>query len=650
MQRYFVHNALRNLPRLPRRKIHLDFHNSHHISEVGSRFDAEAFAQTLVDAGVEAVVLFAKDMHGWAYHPSEVVPVHPGLSFDLLGEQVRACRAKGLHTYAYICSLWDEWVAEEHPEWLGVKRDRTTYLPKFDEPPYWPVLCANHPELVEQLVWHTREVLAAYPVDGIWYDMPIPRDGSCYCVRCLAGMRALGLDPLDNPIQRRYQQDLHVRFLRTLAEACETERPGVQVDFNNQVAFGFGERAPYMGSVDIEALPTAQWGYDYFPLAVRYLRGFGRPCYGMTGRFHRSWGDFGGLKEAHQMEFECLAIAAQGACLDIGDQMPPEGELDAAVYANIGQAFRRIEALEPFYAGAAPVTECCIVAEGYPLDDPVNASLSGLVKLLDEIGIQCDVREPDGAWDEYPCIWVATGFSREEDLFRLEAYRAAGGRVVWGNLAAWPEVVSGATAYPFNPCYAVPSDGFAYAVYAPCIGFQMEGETIAALGLPPFQRSAAAYTSHAQAPMSGDPVGSLVAVGSFGGAVGFDVGKAYLESGYWIYRELVSQLLDRLLPQRLVRCEAGTSVRVSLTRQEDRFVLHVLHWNVIRPAAGHPPYLGAPLSLADVGVLVDVGEPLSLGAISGGSAEVEFVEGTQYRVRLTEFRGYAAVGLTTDRL
>ena len=30
-----------------------------------------------------------------------------------------------------------------------------------------------------------------------------------------------------------------------------------------------------MNNIDLEALPTGQWGYYYFPMAVRYTRTFG---------------------------------------------------------------------------------------------------------------------------------------------------------------------------------------------------------------------------------------------------------------------------------------------------------------------------------------------------------------------------------------
>jgi hypothetical protein len=78
------------LPPRPWRKIHLDYHNSQHIPSVGEKFDPKEFGDRLVAGQVNGVVVFAKDMHGYFYYPSQYGPVHPGLKRDLLGEQVQA--------------------------------------------------------------------------------------------------------------------------------------------------------------------------------------------------------------------------------------------------------------------------------------------------------------------------------------------------------------------------------------------------------------------------------------------------------------------------------------------------------------------------------------------------------------------------------
>ena len=159
----------------PGRKIHLDFHNTPAVGRVGHEFDPAEFTAALHGAHVEAIVVFAKDMHGYFYYPqARPEAVHPGLDRDLLGEQVTACRDAGIRVYAYYCCTWDNLLAETHPEWLVVKRDRTTYLPRFDETPGWTALCLRHPDFVQLMLDDTAELVRRYPVDGVWFDMPLP--------------------------------------------------------------------------------------------------------------------------------------------------------------------------------------------------------------------------------------------------------------------------------------------------------------------------------------------------------------------------------------------------------------------------------------------------------------------------------------------
>ncbi|MDD5707466.1 MAG: hypothetical protein PHR35_16200, partial [Kiritimatiellae bacterium] len=52
------------------RQIHLDFHTSEHIPDVGAEFDADTFGNTLDEARVNWVTLFATCHHGWSYYPT----------------------------------------------------------------------------------------------------------------------------------------------------------------------------------------------------------------------------------------------------------------------------------------------------------------------------------------------------------------------------------------------------------------------------------------------------------------------------------------------------------------------------------------------------------------------------------------------------
>lgn len=584
--------------RMPWRKIHLDFHNSKHVERIADQFDALEFVEILRSARVDAVVVFAKDMHGYCYYPSEVGPVHPGLSRDLLGEQVRACRDAGIEVYAYYCTLWDHHLAEEHPNWLSRRRDGRTHLPEPGQAPDWTALCASHHDLVDLIQKHVTEVLGNYDVDGMWFDMPVPRDGECFCPNCITGMS----DPFDVDEQRQRQHDLHVSFLNSLYETCQDVKPGCQVDFNNQPAFGLERRFPWMSSIDIEALPTAQWGYDFFPTVSRYVRTFPRTYYGMTGRFHKGWGDFGGLKTAEQMSSECFGIISTGAKCDIGDQMHPSGRLDSAVYRNIGQAYREIEKLEHYLEGGQSVAEIAIVISGKPLDSVATDSVLGLSKALCELNYQFDVLEPHQSWRDYPL-----SIHPHAEVLPHVGLAMPG--------PAFHEI--GAVLSEFDPTFAVIPEDFEYAIYGKAYSWQATGQAIAHLGEPAFQRSAAQYTSHAQGPIHSVSPNVVAEIRGTLGLLGFDLGKLYAETGFPFYRQLLGQFLAKLLPGPLVQVEGSDSIQATVVRHSERqeWLVHVFDSAVGRPSTGHPPLyeMSAPRSNVNLKFnLPNVGKALAV--------------------------------------
>jgi hypothetical protein len=641
------------LPQRPWRKVHLDYHNSAHLPRLAGAFDADAFAATLAAAHVTAVVVFAKDMHGYCYYPSALGPVHPGLSFDLLGAQVAACRARGIAVYAYQCVTWDNLCAEEHPEWLVFRRDRTTYLPRFDETPGWTALCLNQPGFVARVLGHSAEILQHYAIDGIWYDMPLPIGGECFCARCLATLRAAGHDPLDVAVQRHHKQQLLVGFLQQAQHQAQALRPGCQVDHNNQTRLGLGERAAWLDNIDIEALPTAFWGYWYFPTNVRYARTFGRTVYGMTGRFQRAWADFGGLKHPLQLRAEMAGIVAHGARCDIGDQLPPDGRLEPAVYATIGAAFAEVARLEPWLDGAVPVTEAALLVDGLPLEDLSTVpdahgagrgapSVYGLTRLLMECQIQFDIVEPAVAWERYRLIILADELVVDAALARrLHAFLAGGGAVLAAHHAlrgadgrAWHPAIDDAGDSPFTPAYmrlSEPPAGmppYDYALYEGSARWRAVGadRVLGWLGEPLFQRTAQHYTSHAQTPCDHltDYAAALVSGGLAASA--FPIGASYFRHGYWIYRTLFRQLLQAVYATPLVVTSAPLSCEVTVTWQPAagqrpaRWLVHLVHFSFNRRGPDHCEFAEDPVPLHDVRVALAVDEPIVRAGVAGAAA------------------------------
>jgi len=623
------------MPRRPWRKIHLDFHNSHHVPRIGVEFDADEWGDTLASAHVDGIVVVAKDMHGFCYYPSETGPVHPGLSFDLLGAQVRACRQRNIKVYAYYCVTWDHYLAAAHPDWRMRRKDGSDYMPKPGQTPGWTALCLANPEFRAWMDRHIREFMGRYELDGAWFDMAEPIAPECHCAVCRRRIVEEGGIPDDPETQRAFQHRIFLDWHRHARELVRTIRPDAQVDFNDIGLSRVSDRAALLDNIDIEALPTGHWGYYYAPLQIRYQRNFGIPVYGMTGRFLLAWGDFGGLKTAAQLKVELASIVANGARCDVGDQMPPNGKLDPAIYRVIGQVFEDIRAIEPWLAGAAPVTEAAMLIPDQPLDRLQDPYLYGMCRLLLESHLQFDAVEPSAEWERYRLvIWPDAVHPRPDEIERLHRYIERGGAVLAIGRSAlgsdgessWMSLYGfrWAGSSPYRPAYMVPQEDFTglpcyeYALYEGGDRWviQPPAVSVARLGEPLFQRSAEQYTSHRQTPI--DRVTEFVVAAYSGrvGLIGFPLGLSYHQTGYWAYRALFEHILRRILPDRMVETNAPPNTEITVTcqiadansanAQACRWIVHMVHWSPSRGSPAHPVYHDHVVPLHEVRLSVSL--------------------------------------------
>ena len=640
----WIDPRLAALPEWPWRKVHIEFHNSHYVPRIGERFNADEFGDQLLAAHATCASVFAKDMFGYSYYPSSCGPVHPGLSFDLLGAQVTALRKRKIKVFAYYMTTWNPNLAEQRPEWLVFKRDRTTYLPKFDETVgcsqekrtcITASLCLAHKDFVEGELAYLKELVSRYELDGVWIDGSGP-PMECYCSECLRQLREKGLDPLDRRVQYDHKVALHRSFLQRISQAVKEARPGCLVGPQNEGSFGFADRSPLMDWTDLEALftDTIWYGYYYAPTVIRYARGFGLPTYGLTTRFKGFWGDFGGLKLPAQLHTEMATVVANGSRCDIGDQMHPNARLDPAVYHVIGEVYRRIEQLEPYLEQAVPVTEAALLTSGLPLESPCTETNFGWVKLLTESRVQFDVVEPETKWERYALLILPDGLAvNEATASRLDAFITGGGAVmvahqaglVAGTEKTWLERhgLHFAGMSPFKPAYLVPQLNFTgeipsyeYALYEGASQWRAESPAtvLALLGEPLFQRSPQHYTSHEQTPFDHTTSYAALARSNRVGLFAFPLGQSYYNQGYWIYRQAFQKILRELLPAPLVQTDAPLSTELTLTHQaarpdlgrKARYLVHIINFSPVRRTPRHTDFYEDPIPLTNLTVRINL--------------------------------------------
>jgi alpha-L-fucosidase len=652
----------------PRRQIHLDFHTPGDTPDVGAHFDGAAFASTFAQAHVESVNIFAKCHHGYSYYPTSVGTVHPGLGRDLLGEQIEALHAAGIRAPIYVSIGWDDLAGQLHPEWIITTREGQTLM----RPPL-----SDHSPLQEQVGWswmdaasgygdyvcdQVRELCEKYDVDGFWFDIVgvLPN----YATWSQAKMREAGVDISDDAAVRRYAGARLTEFLDRLSSLIRQYVPEASIFYNGTTGPNSAGTLPFQTQLEVESLPTgaeSQWGYLHYPITARFARSLDVPIVGMTGRFHKSWADFGGLKTREQLDYECGTIVSAGGAVSIGDQLDAGGVLDAAVYRTIGHSFEHIAELEPWLQGATRVSEVGILAgqrhEGLLNFAEFSDGVNGAAQVMLELGIQFDVVDPASfAVDRYQVIIIPDGFvPTDAALARIESARRAGAKIVLSGLTAFDEdagefLIPGIPVNVVEPAPTIPSyirgsvsaevsqefaDDYDYAFYDQAYVVLPTGDAkpLGTLKRARYTRTWEHFYGHAQAPVGeslNSPWGVLSDDVLYLAAPLF---LGYLKHDYWVYRALLEDAFRELIPSRAVTFGGPAWVEVGLSTQDEseqhpaRSVAHLTAYSARRTSnsvarVDEGAWVGAGLSLT-----LATATPVTRAYLAPSGPELVFTQG-----------------------
>ncbi len=588
---------------LPFRQIHLDFHTSEAIPDIGAEFDPDEFGDTLVRAHVNSITCFARCHHGWNYYRSEKHPerVHPDLKCDLLPLQIEACHSRGIRVPVYITVQWDHLVSRENPEWLVVDADgRIPGTPPF-EAGFYRRLCLNTP-YVDFLEEHTAEVAETMDIDGVFFD--IVQATPCCCRYCIEGMVAGGMDPADSDQRREFAQQVLLDFQERMFEVVRSRRPEAQVFFNSGHAGpAHREMLHNFTHLELESLPGGAWGYSHFPVAQRYARGLGADTVSHTGKFHTTWGDFHSFKNPAALEFECLRMLALGSKCEIGDQLHPGGKLCEHTYDLVGGAYAKVEAAEPWCVGAEAVVDIGMMTPEEFVTGATHGSIPeatfGAVRMLQEAHCQFDVIDSQSDFSRYRLLVLPDEIPVDDALAgKITDYLTAGGALLASyrsglapdedrfNVPELGVVCKGEA--PFAPDFIVPGKLGAgmrdtgHVMYKGGLQVQPAAgvEVLSTVMRPYFNRTWEHFCSHRHTPMSGpaDYPGAVRAGSCI--YLMHPVFSLYEQRAPLWCKHLVANAIDLLVPDPVLRAEAPSTAIFTVNEQaaQGRLVVHALHY------------------------------------------------------------------------
>ena len=590
------------------RQVHLDFHTSEHIEDIGKKFDKKQFQTALKKGHINSITLFSKCHHGWAYHPSKANEIHPHLDFDLLGAQIQAAHEIGVKTPIYLSAGLDEKMAHRHPEWLVRNLDEsTTWAKDFTEPGYHK-MCMSSPYL-DYLVKQIEEVCNNYDADGIFLD--IAGVQPCYCQNCIAEREELGLNPYDENDVLKHAEMVYKRYAEKTRAAVDKYKPNLSLFHNGgHIRQGRRDLVNCNTHLELESLPTGGWGYDHFPFSARYCQGLGVDYLGMTGKFHGSWGEFGGFKHPNALRFEVALAAANGAKCSVGDQLSPSGEMDMVTYDLIGSAYSELEEKEEWLDNVESVADIAIISpEAYVGDlstgqmTKVDDSGSGVCRIMLEGKYLFDVIDFESDLSKYKVIILPDVIRADTDFAkRLREFCDCGGKVLATGKSALYENSNefclnlGAEwikENPYKPDYFRPLEKIkdmgdtGYIMYGNGEKIRCIGNELGIRENPYFNRTRAHFCSHQHTPNSCEYGGAGMTEGKDGIYIAWNIFADYAQSGELHLKQMAIFALDRLLDSaKTLKTNLPAQGIVTLMKQNDRLICHLLYASPVKRGNG----------------------------------------------------------------
>jgi hypothetical protein len=603
---------MKNLHRF--RQIHLDFHTALEVDAVGNLFDAETFVETLQTGCVDTINIFAKCHHGYSYYPTKTGTMHPKLKFDLLGCMIESLHRADIRCPVYVSVKWDDLAAINHPEWVCVNKEgKLVMRPVLSGEWGWSTMDVSS-GYADYFMSQIEELIDLYgsEIDGWWFDIcaPVPN----YSPWGMDRMRKAGVNLEDDQAVRRYARQQDLKFFERVSRYCHQKLPERSIYYNGTTDAAMGEMAPYMTHYEVESLPTSgDWGYMHYPVFARQARSYGKEVIGMTGRFHRSWADFGGLKTQDQLDYECGVILSAGGRICVGDQLHPHGVLDPAVYRLVGKSFERVKALEPYLYDAQPAVEAALISATKPETamygiGELHPDVDGAAQMLLEAGIQFDIVDESIELDRYQTVFVPDSFSLSPRwLEKLNAFLASGGKLVVSGTGALdretgqfqleeiPVTYRGPA--PTKPSYLRPDAAmlgdselaadYDYVFYnqAHLVSAHPDAIPYGEIKRAMFNRTWEHFTSHRHAPV-GETLDAPIAVRK-GSVLYFSAPLfgAYQAWDFWAYRAMAVELLRDFLPPALVIPNTPGWVEVTVHDQPaaadhaERKIIHVVAYH-----------------------------------------------------------------------
>ena len=681
----------------PTRQVHLDFHTSEHIPEVGNNFSKEQFKKALKLGNINQINIFGKCHHGWCYYPTKIkhAKMHPNLKIDLLGQQIEACHEINVKSPIYLTVGWSAYDVDTHPEWCSRDIDgniiewnkkklneveeistRTGQAEKelilrnenFRPFTNWKFLCpsGDYKELISNMV---TELIKNYEVDGFFFDIHFTQL-KCYCDNCKKSIKINGYDINNAQEVNNHWNDIVLRnFTKDITNQIQSLKPKASIFYNcltvlerkENITFRLYENAT---KFDLEDLPTTWGGYDKLATQSRYFHNYSsKAIVAMSGKFHTMWGEFGGFKYPEALKYEAAAMISHGARCNFGDHLHPSGEMDLSTYKNVGIAYEYVKSIEEYGIGGKPYSNIALYLTGsFYADD-------GAARILLEEHIEYQVVSLNTVQEDLNTfdliIIPSSNVLDENEINKLKKFLNNKGKLIFigkGSLS----IDEKNFVFDIGAKYIGKSDydmdyiqvrkdiskdivESPFVTYSPAIKSKPNNDSVvlADIKTPYFSRTLEKYNGHLYAPYKSN-IEDYPAVIKNNNILFFahDLDRIYAQNGSRVHRQLFGNAM-RVFHQNLFIETKGlpSAGRISLLHQKEksRFVLHLLYAPPLE--RGRCLVIEDMPEIHNVEVSINLDKKINSAFIVNLDKKLDFKDNEKINIKIERFTMHEAIVL-----
>jgi len=556
-----------------KRAVHFDFHTMPGVGDILKNYSAEEFAETLYRANVDYVNIFARCNIGFSYYQTKVGTPYPGMSGDMVADTVRELHKRNIGVTLYTNGGLNHELLAKRPGLSKINRDGTICIGSPEERirnNFFRSPCYLGPYR-DHLLAEIKEMLS-YDPDGIFVDCL--RASACFCPTCLERMNKEGVDIGSDEAVYAFAVKV---VMELMADIKALIPEGKRLYLNS---FPYELIADLSTHAELECLPSdlGEWGYDFFPTQAPYHRMYDKTPVYMTGRFINSWGDIAGNKPLASIENDVFDALLYGYAPSIGDHMHPRDGIDKDLYEKIGRTYATVKAMEKWTDNTSPKAEVGVMRNmtyAGNIRTRITDADKGVCRMLSELKITHNVINETMDLTPYKLIILPDGIEITKTLEKkLECYKgkilSAGKSIKKSKVWDYIDEIS----------FDTNTDGFYFdgkrvqPMYVPSVKIKSKNSLYDYVE-PYFNKHYDGYHGYFYIPSDKSRGYSAVALGESSAHICFDIFTSYAKNFAECHKSLVSELIDRLIGERLISTDLPVFTRASLMEGDGYELLHV---------------------------------------------------------------------------